>query len=1426
MKKHDPSYRPPSTTPLLDALPEIERCLRRKGADAEKIWQTFFNQLETQGIQGEIAIQQGQIRYLRYDSHVQWSSSPKIGSADTYQQIFETEESTYLPGGTNSPTNQIYCPFSPPQTPAVLTLRASDLVPEDIPIVEAVCRYLSLIWREAPLASFFPPSGKGLPAVLERDLYCKLFEKSNDAILMHDFTGNMIRANPKAEEMLGYTNQALKAMSWFSLIPKEHHQKHQDKLTALKKKGGSDLQWSSLLHSQGYEIPAEINHIVIQKEGEEPQYVLSVIKDIRERVRIENALRESEERHLYTVEYSPTGIINTVEGMITYANNTSARILGFSEAQQLIGNPLFDFFPRENREGFSSWIERFQNTAGQENVSHVKITRRDGADIYLDIYVSQVEFQSQKAIQIVFTDITDRVRAEADLRQTTQALERQTVQLQVAAEVARDAAKERKLQTLLEKAVDLVKDRFGFYHAGIFLIGEDDKYAVLTAATGEPGRKMIAEGHKLRVGQVGIVGYVAGTGEARIALDVGEDAVHFQNPHLPQTRSEIAVPLKVGETVIGVLDVQSQHQDAFGQEELRVLETMADQLAVAIQNVQLLEESQHRARQLRGLYETALATSSVLDVEAILERLYQQVDRLMAPDAFLVGLYDQENGEIQIKIAVEDGIRHTDLIDHQISMGEDSLLGWIITHNEYLLIQNLAEEDLPVPPQKIGKEILSWLGVPLVVRERLIGVVTVQSFTPYTFDEDDRNFLEALSTQVAITLENARLFEAEARERRHLSLLYQVGQQLVSSLEIEILLEQTIELITVALGGNLGIASLYDRETNTLRTAGVFGDQKESVGIQSEFAEGPTAWVMEHQQALYIPDLEQADRSFNPAPLLGKGASLTAPIISGNQLLGIITIYSEHQSDFSREHLELLEAICQQVGLALSNARRYQDVNRLADRLVREQHRQEAIIEGLPIGVLLLSEDYRLEVINEGGVEYLSQLSSAQVGDVLTHLGDYSLSEIISRSDYPLPLDITLEGPPKKIFEIQIRPVSNEVHHWIMTLQDVTMEREVQERTQMKDRLATVGQLAAGIGHDFNNIMAAILVYTELLLQHEPLPPGFESNLNVIKQQIERASDLIRQILDFSRRSVMEESQLDLLPFLKELEKLLTRTLPATIQVTFQSQPGPFMVNVDPTRLQQVFMNLAVNARDAMPEGGKLTFNLERFHHDEADSTSFSYLTPGDWAKVTVQDTGKGIPQEVLPHIFEPFFTTKDVGKGTGLGLAQVYGIIKQFGGFVDVKSSHEEGTTFFVFLPLLKGPEEKSVEREEGELIDGTGQAVLLVEDDPPARAALKSMLEMFDFSVKVASNGVEALNHLEQNRDVFEFVVSDIVMPKMGGVELYHEIQSRWPSVKMVFVTGHPLRGQEKKLLKQQKVFWLQKPFTMHEFSKLMDTFLQDDS
>ena len=720
----------------------------------------------------------------------------------------------------------------------------------------------------------------------------------------------------------------------------------------------------------------------------------------------------------------------------------------------------------------------------------------------------------------------------------------------------------------------------------------------------------------------------------------------------------------------------------------------------------------------------------------------------------------------------------------------------------------------------------SIMGLPLKIGARVIGVITIAYHEPRSFSQDELRILQLLGDQAALAIENARLFKQTTTERRHIALLYDVGRAIATSLEPESILKEALALTSKALDGNIGAAWLYFPDEKNLHLQAFQNMSKNStpdiVNIDNpkmELGVGLVGWVAKEKTAINIENISE-DPRWSPVPYIDDDvlSMIAAPIVERENLLGVLAVQHNRPGAFDDDHLDLLKAICQQVSLALSNARRYQDVDRLVSLLAAEQYRLEGLIEMLPVGVLLLDDKHNQLVTNSLAREIIRDLAPDYDGFTISQLGEFPVSELLKQHLAPLPIEISVEQPSNKIFEVEAQAIQTETPQWVVTLREVTHEREIQERVQMQERLATVGQLAAGIAHDFNNIMAAIIVYADLLLMDKTLSSSSHERLTIIQQQVQRAASLIRQILDFSRRSVMEQSTLDLLPFLKETKKLLNRTLPETITVKLLSQDDEYLLSADPTRLQQVFMNLAVNARDAMPDGGTLCFELSHLHLAPGDVVPTPDILPGNWISIRVRDTGLGIPMEEQSHIFEPFFTTKPIGQGTGLGLAQVYGIIKQHGGYIDIDSQIGEGTQFNIYLPALSEPRAESKIENPPTDIDGDGKTVLLVEDDYATRKALKTMLTLHNYHVLVAENGVDALDHLESSAQDIVLMVSDIVMPQMGGFDLYKKMQNRWPEIEVLFITGHPLDDQNHQILQQGKVHWLQKPFTIQEFNQFL--------
>ncbi|HRQ39094.1 MAG TPA: PAS domain S-box protein [Chloroflexota bacterium] len=501
------------------------------------------------------------------------------------------------------------------------------------------------------------------------------------------------------------------------------------------------------------------------------------------------------------------------------------------------------------------------------------------------------------------------------------------------------------------------------------------------------------------------------------------------------------------------------------------------------------------------------------------------------------------------------------------------------------------------------------------------------------------------------------------------------------------------------------------------------------------------------------------------------------------------------------------------VSLARDMTRRKQAETALRQRETQLQH----IIDTVPEGVLLLDDNGRIQLTNPVAEHYLAALAPDREDDHLTHLGQRPLNELLTSPPKGLWHEIADDA---FVFEAIARPVENSTQNagWVLVLRDVTQERNIQRRAQQQERLAAVGQLAAGIAHDFNNILAVIVLYTQLISRTVEMPARSQERLQIIEQQTNRAADLIQQILDFSRQSVLERQAFDLLPFTEKLVALLDRTLPENIQVELEHTGEAYFIQADSTRIQQVIMNLAVNARDAMPEGGQLHIRLAHRHTTEPKPMPLHDLPPGNWVQIEVADSGGGIPPEALPHIFEPFFTTKEVGQGTGLGLAQVYGIVQQHEGYIDVTTQVGQGTSFFLYFPAIHTGDDKTDKTGKDALPLGQGQRILLVEDNVTTREALLDSLTLLNYEVITATNGREALALLTTKAADVELVLSDAVMPEMGGVALYHAMCEQNLTIPVVLLTGHPLSKEMENLQKLGLAGWLPKPPDLTNLSYLL--------
>ncbi|QWG16904.1 response regulator [Bradyrhizobium sediminis] len=425
------------------------------------------------------------------------------------------------------------------------------------------------------------------------------------------------------------------------------------------------------------------------------------------------------------------------------------------------------------------------------------------------------------------------------------------------------------------------------------------------------------------------------------------------------------------------------------------------------------------------------------------------------------------------------------------------------------------------------------------------------------------------------------------------------------------------------------------------------------------------------------------------------------------------------------------------------------------------------------------------------------------------------------------PVEAMLDGAKERwgqFFVTAVEEDERETEAAIVYLLETTERRTLENQINQSQKMDMVGQLAGGIAHDFNNVLSAIMMANDFLLNaHKPTDPSFQDIMQ-IKQNATRAATLVRQLLAFSRRQTLRPQVLDLGDALSDLTMLLRRLIGEKVKLDLVHGRDLWPVKVDVSQFEQVIVNLAVNARDAMPDGGKLTVRTANVTAEEAGRLTYKGMPAADYVRIDVADTGTGIPADIVEKIFEPFFSTKEVGKGTGLGLSTVYGIVKQTGGFIYVDSEAGKGTSFHIFLPRHHPEQEvqpeaaaangaaKAAAGEAKPRADLTGQGtILLVEDEEGLRSLNARGLRSRGYNVIEASNGIEAMEALDEKNGAVDLVVSDVVMPEMDGPTLLREMRIRNPNLKIIFVSGYAEEAFDKSLPENEQFAFLAKPFAL---------------
>lgn len=533
--------------------------------------------------------------------------------------------------------------------------------------------------------------------------------------------------------------------------------------------------------------------------------------------------------------------------------------------------------------------------------------------------------------------------------------------------------------------------------------------------------------------------------------------------------------------------------------------------------------------------------------------------------------------------------------------------------------------------------------------------------------------------------------------------------------------------------------------------------------------------------------------------------------LAGRPPIILLTGQGDHEVDLAAMEAGAADYLIkgQLTSDTLDRAIRYAVERKRAEQhLRRERDLISRIMQTSPVGILTTDRTGKLTFANQRAAQVLG-LPEGDVAQSNIRIGDWQLADWCTRADVsgPVPLQAVLEsGETVKDLRFALR-LANGRHALlstnatpiydtsgtrdglVVTLDDVTERVNLELQLQHSQRMESIGQLAAGVAHDINNVLTIIQGHAGLLLERTPADAPSARSLSQIAAAADRAARFVRQLLLFSRKQVLQPRRLDLNEVLTNLEPMLGRLLSEPIALETHYATVLPQIEADVGMVEQVVMNLAVNARDAMPKGGRLRLATAEVTVDAAGARVHAEAREGRFVCLTVADTGCGMDRVVLEHIFEPFFTTKEIGKGTGLGLATVYGIVKQHQGWVDVTSEPGRGTTFHVYFPVAASRVEPGVkDAPDAPAVRGGTETILLVEDEPLVREMVRTVLSEYHYNILEAGDGVEALAVWEQHQGQIDLLVTDMVMPAgISGRELADRLWQRKPDLKVLFTSGY---------------------------------------
>ncbi len=911
------------------------------------------------------------------------------------------------------------------------------------------------------------------------------------------------------------------------------------------------------------------------------------------------------------------------------------------------------------------------------------LNKREGAFGEGDIRLLE-SVAAQAAIAVENARLFQRSQAFSDL-------------LQTAAEVSRAASSILDLDQLLPQVVELIRGHFGLYYVGIFLVEESSQYAVLRVGTGEAGRQMLTAGHKLEVGGSSMIGWCVANAQGRIALDVGKEATRFDNPWLPETRSELALPLISRGQVIGAMTVQSAQAAAFSDIHITTLQTIADQVSIAIENARSFENERRRSNELEILRQASLHVTSSLELEPVLEAILNYALDLVQGDDSHVFLYDGER--------VTFGAARWAGKSQERPFAEPRLGGLTYTvarGGERVVVPNVNQHPLFKGWQGDG----AIVGLPLRVGDRVSGVMNIAFNKARTFNENELRLLDLLSDQAAVAIQNARLYGETRRHLQELAIISEVALAGAAGRPFD----ETVARATDALSRLWTEASLgflfVDESDMSLHSHSSYHGLPEGAVMRVPLDQGLTGLAVRERRPVKIGDVTTDSHYVGFVP--GVRSEMAAPLVIGERAIGVVNVESFKPDAFSGDDLRLLATLAGQLATIFGKAQldaALAEHTELLERRVEErtaeirsqQARTQAILDALGEGVVVTDVKGGVLYINPaqetlggyGAQEAIGQNPRLwQSGQTPPEVYRQMWSAILAAKTWRGELVNKRKDGSLYNASVTIAPIPstgpNKLAGFVGVQHDITRLKEL-------DRLKS--EFVSNVSHELRTPLSNIKLYLGLLEHGKLDSTRYLQYVDVLRREELRLERLIEDLLTLSRLELSKvEAQREVLDLDTLARQLVDdrQALAAVRGLTllYEAPPDPLPpVWADGAMISQVLTNLISNSMNYTPQGGTITVHPQT-QIDESQS-------PGRWVTVAVQDTGAGISPKDQQHLFERFYrgeAARQTGSpGTGLGLAICQEIVERHNGHITFESQLSQGSTFTVWLPAALDQDAKN---------------------------------------------------------------------------------------------------------------------------------------